>query len=665
MKRMHALPQLAGVPVIMMSGRDPEKYRDEALAAGASAYLTKPFETDALVVAIRVALGEDVGLAAATTEEGAVSGRLGDILKDMGLVTDEQIASALARQSEVASASAAFAGKVVLLVDDDEDLLVALAAPLRRQGFDVAVATDAVTAISTAVKQPPDVVIMDIGLPGRRRHDGDAAAALAAAAGRRAGDHAQRTRPRASTVTTRSPPAPSPTSPSRSTPEALTAAVVEALRRTRHRLARLEHAPDGSARAWGAEARHGRVDALVPGGGPCRRQWRGDLTASTSAERAPRTLFVTNDFPPRIGGAQSYYWGVIRTLDPSEVAILAPAHIDAAAFDATHPYTVVRASTSVLWPTNAMLHTVEQMAEREGAELIQLGHPLPAGLLGPRLRQRRGLPYVVFLGGAEVTLPGVVPGVNNMLRHVLGNASMLLTVSEYTAEAARKQTSGKVPAEVLRPPLLVEDFVPADRDEAARLRERLGIDGQIVVCVGRLIPRKGQDKLIDALALLRSEFPRLHLVLIGEGRLATGLYDRAQKRGVGERVHLTGALADKAMKEWLRAADVFASPCRSRWARPRGGGLRHRVRRGRARRPAGDRRRLRRRARGRRPGRHRPRRRRPLGPAGRRRAGVDPAPDAGAAPRHGRQGTRARAGAPHAGGRRRALPRAAAQGGGK
>ena len=155
---------------------------------------------------------------------------------------------------------------------------------------------------------------------------------------------------------------------------------------------------------------------------------------------------------------------------------------------------------------------------------------------------------------------------NNLLRHVLGNASMLLTVSEYTAQAARKQTDGKVPAEVLRPPLLGRRLRARRRDEAACLRERLGIDGQLVVCVGRLVPRKGQDKLIDALALLRSEFPRLHLVLIGEGRLATGLYDRAQKRGVGERVHLTGALADKAMKEWLRAADVFASPCRSRWA---------------------------------------------------------------------------------------------------
>ena len=128
MKRMHALPQLAGVPVIMMSGRDPQRYREEALAAGASAYFTKPLDTDDLVAAIRSAMGED----------------------------DE----------ERTAAAGVHAGRLVLLVDDDEDLLVALAAPLRRQGFDVAVATDAVTAVSTAVKQPPDVVIMDIGLPG-------------------------------------------------------------------------------------------------------------------------------------------------------------------------------------------------------------------------------------------------------------------------------------------------------------------------------------------------------------------------------------------------------------------------------------------------------------------------------------------------------------------
>jgi DNA-binding response OmpR family regulator len=169
MRRMHALPQLAGVPVVMMSGRDPEKHRAEALAAGASAYLTKPVDADALVLALRVAMGEDMGTAAApAVDSPAAAGRLGDILKGMGLVTEEQLASALARQNEAVTGPVppALLGKVVLLVDDDEELLVALAAPLRRQGFDVAVATDAVTAISTAVKQPPDVIVMDIGLPG-------------------------------------------------------------------------------------------------------------------------------------------------------------------------------------------------------------------------------------------------------------------------------------------------------------------------------------------------------------------------------------------------------------------------------------------------------------------------------------------------------------------
>ena len=86
----------------MMSGRDPQRYRDEALAAGASAYLSKPIDVDDLVLAIRVALGEDLGGDATAAQGGVAGGRLGDILKDMGLVTEEQIASALARQSEVA-----------------------------------------------------------------------------------------------------------------------------------------------------------------------------------------------------------------------------------------------------------------------------------------------------------------------------------------------------------------------------------------------------------------------------------------------------------------------------------------------------------------------------------------------------------------------------------
>jgi phosphatidylinositol alpha-1,6-mannosyltransferase len=278
-----------------------------------------------------------------------------------------------------------------------------------------------------------------------------------------------------------------------------------------------------------------------------------------------RSVFVTNDFPPRIGGAQSYYWGAIQTLPPEDVVVVAPSHPDAARFDAGHPYRVVRLPSPVLWPTPSMLKTVASLVDEHGASLLQLGHPLPAGLIGPRLREKRDLPYVVFLGGGEVTLPGAIPGVASLLRHVLGGASMLLTVSEFTARAAARQAGGRVRAEVLRAPLPVGEYLPPAGDERVGLKARLGVAGPLVVCVGRLVPRKGQDMLIDALHELEPEFPDLELAIVGSGRYADDLRRRAQRRGVQGRVRMTGEIPHRRMVTWLRAADVFASPCRSRW----------------------------------------------------------------------------------------------------
>ncbi|MGO8683541.1 MAG: glycosyltransferase, partial [Thermoleophilia bacterium] len=241
----------------------------------------------------------------------------------------------------------------------------------------------------------------------------------------------------------------------------------------------------------------------------------------------PHSLFITNDFPPRIGGAQSYYWGMIRTLDPDEVVVLAPAHPDAAAFDTTHPYTVVRSRHAVLWPTTELRRQAQALIERHDLQLVQLGHPLPAGLLGPALRRRTGREYLVFLGGAEVTLPAVFPLVGGLLRHVLRNATLLVTVSEFTAAAATRVARGRTPAQVVRPALDVHAYVPPGGAEVAAARAQLGVNAELIVCLGRLVPRKGQDKLVAALAMLSDEFPRAELTLIGAGRLARALRARA------------------------------------------------------------------------------------------------------------------------------------------
>jgi DNA-binding response OmpR family regulator len=131
MQRLHALPSLAGIPVIVLSGRDPERYRQGALGAGAAAYLTKPAAPEDLLAAL-----EDV-LSSATGDEGGTTHSYEHL-----------------------------AGRVVLIVDDDSDLLFALSSALRRYGLEVATAADAIAAMSTAVRVRPDVAVLDIGLPG-------------------------------------------------------------------------------------------------------------------------------------------------------------------------------------------------------------------------------------------------------------------------------------------------------------------------------------------------------------------------------------------------------------------------------------------------------------------------------------------------------------------
>ncbi len=327
--------------------------------------------------------------------------------------------------------------------------------------------------------------------------------------------------------------------------------------------------------------------------------------ASTSAERAPRTLFVTNDFPPRIGGAQSYYWGAIRTLDPSEVTVLAPAHVDAAAFDATHPYTVVRASTSVLWPTPAMLRTVAGLAEKVGAELLQLGHPLPAGLLGPQLKDRCGLPYVVFLGGAEVTLPGAVPGVNSLL-------------------APRARQGGDAPdrQRVHRPRRLPPGARLRAGRGAAAAAQRGGVlsgHGRRGAAAAPAPGHRGRARRLPRPPGAAQGPGQAHrrpgAAAPGVPATASGAHRRGTPRHAplrprpapgGRRARPSHRRARRLRRHRLAARRRpvrFAVP--NALGRLRGGGLRHRLRGGRADRPAGDRRPLRRRARGRGAGRDR------------------------------------------------------------
>lgn len=273
-------------------------------------------------------------------------------------------------------------------------------------------------------------------------------------------------------------------------------------------------------------------------------------------------LLVTNDFPPKVGGIQSYLWELWRRLPADEVTVLTTAHPDAAAFDAAQPFRVVRARQRVLLPTPALVERTKALAAEVEASVVVLDPALPLGLVGPRL----GLPYVAVVHGAEITVPGRLPGSRQALARVLAGAAHVVAAGAYPADQARRAARGALPPVTVVPPGVDgERFRPLSPRERAKARADLGVgpDAELVVGVSRLVPRKGFDALVRAAALLAPDHPGLVVAIAGRGR------DLPRLRRLAERtsapVRFLGRVADEDLPALYGCADVFAAPCRSRW----------------------------------------------------------------------------------------------------
>ena len=273
-------------------------------------------------------------------------------------------------------------------------------------------------------------------------------------------------------------------------------------------------------------------------------------------------LLVTNDFPPKVGGIQSYLWELWRRLPPDQVTVLTTSHPDAAAFDASQSFRVERAGP-VLLPTPGLARRVRALAYEAGARLVVLDPALPVGLIGPHL----GLPYAVVLHGAEVTVPGRLPGTRAALARVLGRAVHVVAAGGYPAAEARRAAGGTTPPVTVVPPGVDGDrFRPLSDDERAKARADFGLPegGDLVVSVGRLVPRKGMDVLIRAAALLGPGRPDLVVAVAGQGRDLARLRRLCIDTEVP--VRFLGRVPDDRLPSLYGCADVFAAPCRSRWS---------------------------------------------------------------------------------------------------
>ena len=177
-----------------------------------------------------------------------------------------------------------------------------------------------------------------------------------------------------------------------------------------------------------------------------------------------RHLLVTNDFPPKMGGIQSYLWELWRRLPPDETTVLTTAFDGAAAFDAAQPFRIERIPGRVMVPTHDLARRVDRLAAEIDAGLVLLDPAIPVGRIGPRLER----PFGVVLHGAEVTIPGRIPGARRELARVLRGARLVVAAGGYPADEATRAAGRPLPTAVVPPGVDVERFHPLDQDTRSR-----------------------------------------------------------------------------------------------------------------------------------------------------------------------------------------------------
>jgi len=278
-------------------------------------------------------------------------------------------------------------------------------------------------------------------------------------------------------------------------------------------------------------------------------------------------LLVTNDFPPKVGGIQAYLWELWRRMDPETfVVITASSDPGSEQFDreqAARGIRIERVPGRILVPTPGLVRRIRATAQRVGASLVVIDPAFPLGVIGPRL----GIPYAVVLHGAEVAIPGRLPGSRELLASTLRHSVLAVSAGGYPAAEATRAVRGRgMPPVIEIPPGVdLERFRPLSESEKLDARIDLGLptDGPLVVSVSRLVPRKGMDILIDAAAELRTAVPDLVVAIAGRGRDRDRLAGEIVERQAP--VRLLGGVSDDDLPRLVGAADVFAMLCRNRW----------------------------------------------------------------------------------------------------
>ena len=282
-----------------------------------------------------------------------------------------------------------------------------------------------------------------------------------------------------------------------------------------------------------------------------------------------KILCITNDFGPRAGGIETFVIGLIERLPRSRVIVYTSAQDNSEQYDRRwfedYGVEVVRDKAKILLPTPGVAYCVKAIVRERKISTVFFGAAAPLGLLSRTLRKAGVKEIVALTHGHEVWWSKVWPfsiAMKSISRHV----NHLTYLGEYTRSAIAASVTKEAAAGMVKiaPGIDTDHFSPQD---ATQLRSELGLsEKKVIVSVGRLVHRKGQDVLIEAMPAILREVPEAHILMIGEGPYRSYLENRVKALGLHERIKFIGRIQYADLPKYICVGDLFVMPSRSRLA---------------------------------------------------------------------------------------------------
>ena len=280
------------------------------------------------------------------------------------------------------------------------------------------------------------------------------------------------------------------------------------------------------------------------------------------------TLFITNDFGPRAGGIETFVHGLIERLPKGSVIVYTSAQANAQKFDAEwllkYGVEVIRDRSKILLPTPRVIKACQKLISNRKLSKVAFGAAAPLAMMARAMRSAGAQKVVALTHGHEVWW-AKVPPFSFAIRYMGKNIDVITYLGDYTRGEISKALSEADASKLVQiaPGIDVDHFIPTD---SSNLRAELGLtDKSVIISVGRLVHRKGQDKLISALPEIKTSVPNVHLVLVGVGPHQDYLEKLALKLNVSDCVTFIGRINYAELPKYICLGDIFAMPSRSRF----------------------------------------------------------------------------------------------------